>query len=209
MWQARPGEMHAFNKQHSASRLNVADDSTKECDFVKKGIMNTTGQTSFDTPLGPATIRFTSRGIRSLTLHDVGRKHQVKPGEEGDVPDWVRDIVLRVQAHLGGTLQDFSQVPLDIEGITPFYREVYEASRKIPSGKTVTYGELAKVVGRPAAARAVGQALSKNPILLIVPCHRIVGSTGNAVGFSAPGGVKTKAHMLAVEGARIPRVSRN
>lgn len=167
--------------------------------------MNATGQTTFDTPLGPATLRYTPRGICTLTLHDVRSDHQVNAGDAGDVPDWVRDVVRRVKAHLEGTIQDFSQVPLDIENRTPFYRDVYEASRKIPSGKTVTYGELAKAVGRPAAARAVGQALSKNPIMLIVPCHRIVGSSGNAVGFSAPGGVQTKARMLALEGARIPR----
>jgi len=151
-------------------------------------------------------MSYTSRGICSLTLHD-GPARRANAGQEGEVPDWVRDVAVRVQAHLAGTLQDFSQVPLDIEQVTPFYRAVYEASRKIPSGKTVTYGELAKVVGRPAAARAVGQALSRNPILLIVPCHRIVGSTGNAVGFSAPGGVQTKARMLALEGARVPRAN--
>ncbi len=167
--------------------------------------MNTTGQTTFDTPFGPTTLHYTTRGISALTLHEASNKRAA--ARAVDEPAWVRDVVHQVQDHLAGTLQDFSNVPLDIEGITPFYRAVYDAARNIPSGKTVTYGELAKIVGRPAAARAVGQALSKNPILLIVPCHRIVGAAGGAVGFSAPGGVQTKARMLALEGARVPRVS--
>jgi methylated-DNA-[protein]-cysteine S-methyltransferase len=188
--------------------------------------MSTTSQTTFDTALGPVTLSYTPQAVRSMKLHEQTHRAPTNAEKAGDVPDWVREVILRVKAHLEGTLQDFSQVPLNFDGLAPFYREVYEASRKIPSGKTVTYGEvyeasrkipsgktvtygeLAKTLGRPAAARAVGQALSKNPIILIVPCHRIVGSTGNAVGFSAPGGVQTKARMLALEGARVPSIHR-
>jgi methylated-DNA-[protein]-cysteine S-methyltransferase len=82
-----------------------------------------------------------------------------------------------------------------------FYQKVWLACAKIPKGKVKTYGEIAKTIGSPKAARAVGQALAKNPFAPYVPCHRVVGSTGKMVGFSAPGGIKTKLEMLKKEKA--------
>ena len=103
--------------------------------------------------------------------------------------------------HFRGDVQDFRDVALDLDGAAPFARQVYEAARRIPAGQTRTYGEVAQAVGRPAAARAVGQALGKNPVALIIPCHRILAAGGKPGGFSTHGGLATKAWMLAVEGA--------
>lgn len=82
-----------------------------------------------------------------------------------------------------------------------FYQKVWKACAEIPKGETRTYGWIAKRIGKPKAARAVGQALGKNPFAPTVPCHRVVGSTGKLTGFSAPGGVAAKRRLLVKEGA--------
>lgn len=113
----------------------------------------------------------------------------------------IAGIIRRVQKHLHGDPQDFQDIVVDLDAMGPFARQVYEAVRTIPAGRTVTYGELAKAMNRPAASRAVGQALGRNPIPLIIPCHRVLASGGKPGGFSAHGGVETKARLLEIEGA--------
>jgi methylated-DNA-[protein]-cysteine S-methyltransferase len=97
--------------------------------------------------------------------------------------------------YFAGTLTQFS-VPIDLRG-TPFQVQVWEALLAIPFGQTRTYGELAKQLGNPQASRAVGAANGKNPISIIVPCHRVIGSTGKLTGFA--GGLETKAQLLDLE----------
>lgn len=109
-------------------------------------------------------------------------------------------LAQKIQAHLNGNSQDFSDLKLERKGLSPFALRVYEEARKIPPGQVVTYGELAKRVGSPGAARAVGTALAHNPFLIVVPCHRIIAGKGSKGGFSAPGGLKTKSLFLAAEG---------
>jgi O-6-methylguanine DNA methyltransferase len=116
-------------------------------------------------------------------------------------PSEVAVVIKRVCMHFEGQPQDFQDIPIDLNGVGSFARQVYQAARRIPIGQTMTYGELAKAARRPGAARAVGQALGKNPIALIIPCHRILAAGGKAGGFSAFGGKTTKAKMLAIEGA--------
>lgn len=91
---------------------------------------------------------------------------------------------------------------VDLSGATPFTREVCEWIRAIPPGEVRSYGEVARAMGKPGASRAVGQALSRNPIGLVVPCHRVVGAKG-LTGFSAPGGLATKERLLRLERARL------
>ena len=91
-------------------------------------------------------------------------------------------------------------MPLDLGSAGPFARAVWSAARRVRAGRTVSYGELARAIGRPGAARAVGGALGRNPVPLVVPCHRIVGATGALHGFSARGGVATKRRLLELEG---------
>jgi methylated-DNA-[protein]-cysteine S-methyltransferase len=106
-----------------------------------------------------------------------------------------------VRKHLEGGHQDFRDILVDLDGVGPFVRKVCEAARNITVGQTVTYAELANALGQPTAARAVGQALGKNPIPLIIPCHRVLAAHGKPGGFSAFGGRVTKAKLLAIEGA--------
>ncbi|MHB9154417.1 MAG: methylated-DNA--[protein]-cysteine S-methyltransferase [Endomicrobiales bacterium] len=80
-----------------------------------------------------------------------------------------------------------------------FYRKVWEACARIPAGKTLSYGELAALIGHPKAARAVGQALARNPFAPVIPCHRVIRSDGKMGGYSAPGGIRKKLRMLAKE----------
>ena len=86
------------------------------------------------------------------------------------------------------------------------HRDVYAEARRILPGRTRTYGELAQDLGKPGAARAVGQALGANPFVLVVPCHRVLAAGGKLNGFSAHGGIRTKQRLLEIEGA-MPRTS--
>jgi len=95
---------------------------------------------------------------------------------------------------------DLRELVLDMEGLPPFNRRVYELARTIPPGSTLTYGDIAVRLGSPGTARAVGQALGHNPFPIVVPCHRVLAADGRMGGFSAPGGVVTKRRMLAIEG---------
>lgn len=118
-------------------------------------------------------------------------------------PPEITEVIARVRKHLQGEVGDFRDIKLDLDGINPFVRRVYEAAREIPVGETRTYGELATVLDQPGAVRAVGQALARNPIALIIPCHRVVAAAGRPGGFSAYGGRATKARLLAIEGAAL------
>lgn len=115
-------------------------------------------------------------------------------------PSQIAEIIEKICRHFRGEVQDFRDVPVDLAGADSFARQVYEAARNIPAGQTRTYGDIAKELGQPAAARDVGQALARNPIGLIVPCHRVVAAGGKTGGFSARGGPATKTKMLALEG---------
>ena len=119
------------------------------------------------------------------------------------IPAVIVGIIKKIQKHLHGELQDFQDIDLDLDGVGPFARQVYEGARKIPAGRTMTYGALATDLDRPTAPRAVGQALGKNPVPLIIPCHRVLSSGKMPGGFSAHGGVTTKARLLAIEGATL------
>jgi methylated-DNA-[protein]-cysteine S-methyltransferase len=114
----------------------------------------------------------------------------------------VRRAVDAITALLRGERTDLTSVPLDMERVPEFHRRVYEAARAIPPGSTRSYGEIAKQLGEPGSARAVGQALGRNPFAIVVPCHRVLAAGGRSGGFSATGGVTTKLRMLAIEGAR-------
>jgi len=130
-----------------------------------------------------------------------GRKARVPPRH-------IAGIIKRVQRHLHGDVQDFLDIVVDVGVAGPFARQVYEAVRNIPPGRTRSYGELATDMNRPAASRAVGQALGRNPIPLLIPCHRVLASNRKPGGFSAHGGVETKAKLLEIEGATIGRPRR-
>ena len=171
----------------------------------------------FKTPLGPCGIAWKESAepgkawvVTYIQLPESTRGLTEKriAGRSGGckarlVPAAIAGIIKRIQNHLHGHLQDFQDIVIDLDRTAPFAKIVYEGARKIPAGRTVTYGALAKEIKRPTAFRAVGQALSKNPIPLIIPCHRILASGNNSGGFSAHGGVTTKGKLLAIEGVTL------
>lgn len=112
-----------------------------------------------------------------------------------------RGLVRRLQRFAVGTVDTFGDVRLDVSGMTPFQRRVVAQARRIPYGSTLSYGELARRARAPRAARAVGSVMAQNRFPLIVPCHRVVGSSRRLGGFSAPCGVGTKRRLLRLEGA--------
>src|SRR5262249_6386062 len=118
-------------------------------------------------------------------------------------PPEVHRAIDCIAALLRGEVSDLSTIALDMEQVPSFHRRVYEAARTIPPGMTLSYGDIAARVGAPGAARAVGQALGRNPFPIVVPCHRVLAAGGKIGGFSAQGGVTTKRRMLAIEGAQL------
>ena len=107
----------------------------------------------------------------------------------------------RITALLRGEPCDLGSIDLDMSDVPEFHCRVYAVARTIPPGRTLTYGDVAARLGEPGAARAVGQALGRNPFAIIVPCHRVVAAGGRLGGFSAGGGAVTKRRILAIEGA--------
>jgi len=106
----------------------------------------------------------------------------------------------QIQDYFSGRRPTFdTTLPLDLQWARPFTLAVLQACRLIPSGETRTYGELALAAGHPQAARAVGGVMAKNPLPLLIPCHRVLGATGRLTGFSAPGGLEMKQRMLDLE----------
>jgi methylated-DNA-[protein]-cysteine S-methyltransferase len=112
----------------------------------------------------------------------------------------VQHAIDQIVAALRGEPNVLEGITLDMESVPPFHRRVYEVVRTIPSGETMSYGEVAAEAGSPGAARAVGQALRRNPFAIVVPCHRVLAAGGKTGGFSATGGVSTKLRILAIEG---------
>jgi len=124
--------------------------------------------------------------------------------EPGTPPAEVLEAVDAVQRYFAGEEVDFSKVKLDLEGQDDFFKQIYAAARRIGWGHTTTYGAIAKELGAgPEAARDVGQAMAKNPVALIIPCHRVLAAGGKIGGFSAPGGSTSKTRMLELEGVRL------
>ncbi|HYJ29664.1 MAG TPA: methylated-DNA--[protein]-cysteine S-methyltransferase [Allosphingosinicella sp.] len=125
------------------------------------------------------------------------------PGaEEAEPPGFVAEAAALIVRLLAGEKVDFASIPVDLGSASDLERKVYEAARRIPCGEVRTYGEIANEIGAPGAAQAVGAALGRNPVPILVPCHRILASGGRSGGFSAPGGVATKFRMLEIERAR-------
>ncbi len=139
----------------------------------------------------------------ALTEQHLAHKARSQPASEA-APDWVQHLIIRVQQHLEGKLQDFSDAVIDWSRVSDFQQAVYRQALGIKPGYKQSYGEIAQhmALGN-AAARAVGVALATNPWPLLVPCHRVVSAGGKMTGFSAPGGIRTKTRLLALEGAEL------
>jgi methylated-DNA-[protein]-cysteine S-methyltransferase len=132
--------------------------------------------------------------MRLLRLRPRAREEQP--------PQPVRHAIDAIVALLRGEPSDLSSIALDMRGVPEFHARVFAIARAIPAGETRTYGSIATQLGEPGAARAVGQALGRNPFPIIVPCHRVLAAGGKVGGFSGSGGNATKLRMLAIEGAQ-------
>jgi methylated-DNA-[protein]-cysteine S-methyltransferase len=155
----------------------------------------------FQTALGTCGVTWSDAGLTGVLLPDTRMRTQGAAHESEAVPDAVRDAVAAIVALLDGERIDLRWVLLDEGGIDAFRRRVYAAAREILPGATASYGDVARAIGKPDAPRAVGHALGENPFPVVVPCHRVLSSTGALHGFSAPGGIATKRCMLEIEGA--------
>jgi methylated-DNA-[protein]-cysteine S-methyltransferase len=156
---------------------------------------------AFETSLGTCALRWTDAGIAGVRLPSPRTGALPRVDDRGEVPPAIRAAIAGIVDVLGGRAMDLGFVVLDEHGIDPLRRAVYAARRTIPPGTTATYGEIARAIDRPDAARDVGAALARNPFPIIVPCHRVLGANGTLTGFSAPGGLETKRRMLELEGA--------
>lgn len=165
----------------------------------------------FETAIGECALVWSPVGIAGVCLPEQTRARlerlvqQRFPGAatQSQSPREAA-IIGRIQALLRGERVDLTAVPLDLDDAPDFQRRVYAATGAIPQGETRTYGQVAEALGEPGAARAVGQALGRNPIPIIIPCHRVLAAGGTAGGFSAPGGLVTKQRILALEGVELP-----
>ncbi|HEU4985798.1 MAG TPA: methylated-DNA--[protein]-cysteine S-methyltransferase [Rhizobiaceae bacterium] len=166
-----------------------------------------------DTAIGPIGIAWNAAGLVRVQLpeRDTERTEKaltarlgnaVRHEGGGELPSAIGDLVDLLRRYAQGEAIDFSAVPVDFDGIDPFRKAIYRAARKLGFGETTTYGALAADAGFPNAARDTGTALGRNPVPIVVPCHRILAAGGKLGGFSAPGGTTTKQKLLMMENAR-------
>lgn len=144
-----------------------------------------------DTPVGPVTVTATERAVTAVRFGAAGPA----VGQAGDLPPVLRQAVEELREYFAGERREFT-LPLAPAG-TPFQQQVWTALREIPYGTTCSYGRIAGRIGRPKACRAVGMANNRNPIAIVVPCHRVVGASGALVGYAA--GLEVKEKLLALE----------
>jgi len=161
----------------------------------------------FKTSYGWVGILGSSAGLRFTTLPQPSEKAAITSlgndvSEAVPTTERFSDLIKRFQAYFSGQSVAFPD-ELDYRGFTPFQRAVWQTTRRIPYGQTRSYGWVAHQLGKPGAARAVGQALGKNPFPIIVPCHRVLAGDGGLGGFS--GGLETKNSLLTLEKATVPR----
>jgi methylated-DNA-[protein]-cysteine S-methyltransferase len=165
----------------------------------------------FETAGGFCGIAWSNAGItrfqlptRTAEATERLLRRRVADAEPGAPPPEVAEAVAAVKRYFEGKETDFSGFTLDLGEQAPFFKQIYDAARRVGWGRTTTYGTLAKELGAgPEAARDVGDAMAKNPVALIIPCHRVLAAGGKVGGFSAPGGSAAKLRMLELEGVRL------
>ncbi len=150
-----------------------------------------------DSPVGKLKLVASEKGLVAILWeNDDPQRVRLNDLTEDASHPMIQMAEKQIQEYFNGNRKAFS-IPLDMRG-TSFQKNVWEALLAIPFGETRTYGDLAKKLGAPAASRAVGAANGRNPISIVVPCHRVIGASGKLTGFA--GGLETKAHLLGLEG---------
>jgi methylated-DNA-[protein]-cysteine S-methyltransferase len=163
----------------------------------------------FDTPLGMCAVAWNGRGLVGVQLpeRDPGTTERrivarVRSAGAAAPPDWVQGLIEDIRRYLRGDKVDFSTVAVDLDGVDDLRLRIYAALRQLRFGETTTYGNLARALGvnEWQGARDVGEAMGRNPVPIVIPCHRVLAAGGKIGGFSAPGGAATKRKLLMLEG---------
>ncbi|HEX2544208.1 MAG TPA: methylated-DNA--[protein]-cysteine S-methyltransferase [Ramlibacter sp.] len=153
--------------------------------------------TTHESPLGTMLLAATDRGLAGVWF--VGQKHGPDASGWREDPDHpvLREAVAQLRAYFAGERDRFD-LPLDLQAGTAFQQDVWQALLAIPLGATTSYSDIARRLGRPQAMRAVGAAVGRNPVSIVVPCHRVLGSSGSLTGYA--GGLERKTALLRLEG---------
>ena len=160
-----------------------------------------------DSPVGPLFVAVGNQGVVAIEfgtdetgfVRELEARHGVATMRS---MERVSGAMSQILQYLSGDRRSF-ELDVDLRDSTDFQRKVLEAAVAVPPGYVATYGEIAVRIGKPKSSRAVGQALARNPIPIVVPCHRVVAADGSLTGYSGAGGIETKAHLLRLEGATI------
>ena len=173
--------------------------------------MRTSGFAFFETSIGTCGIAWGASGLTGLQLPEASAadtrnrmRRRFAPAPESAPPPIVQRAIDLIVRLLEGSAVDLSDIGLDMSWVPALHARVYDIARTIPTGATMSYGEIASRLGMPAEARAVGEALGKNPFPIVVPCHRVLAADGRPGGFSASGGVMTKLRLLSIERVQAP-----
>ena len=156
-----------------------------------------------DSPIGPLLVAATDRGLLRISFdsdpsHHLERIARIAGPRVLRAPGAIDETRRELDEYFEGRRHAF-ELGLDLRGVTDFTGRVLGELSHVPYGQTTTYAELARRAGRPSAARAVGMVMNRNPIPIVLPCHRVVGSSGSLVGYG--GGLEVKERLLRLEGA--------
>lgn len=152
-----------------------------------------------ETPIGPLRLEASGRGLARIAFVPDEALPDLDTASTLASAPLLLAAMDQLREYFDGRLQSFT-VPLDWQSMSPFQARVLRAACEIPYGQTRTYGELAAALGQPGASRAVGMALGKNPLPVVIPCHRVLGNQGRLQGYSAPDGLAKKTWLLKREG---------
>ena len=170
--------------------------------------MTTPGYALFPTAIGVCGLAWSERGVCRVVFPESSKAatrarltRRDRDLIEASPPPAIAEAIAAITALLETGRADLSAIALDMDGVDAEERAILEAARGVPPGSTVTYGELAAKIGQPRATREVGRAMARNRFPIVVPCHRVLASGGGFGGFSAPGGLESKARLLTIERA--------
>jgi methylated-DNA-[protein]-cysteine S-methyltransferase len=176
--------------------------------------MDATRHHLFETPLGVCGVAWSARGLAGVQLPEkdraaTERRLAAKSGSSGPAvpPPAIESLIADIRKYLAGEKIDFSSVAVDLSRLDDFRRKLYSTLRNVGFGHTVTYGELARQLDLPGweGARDVGEAMGRNPVPIVIPCHRVLAAGNKPGGFSAYGGITTKQKLLALEGVSLDK----
>ncbi len=160
----------------------------------------------YQSPLGETILAASDGGLRGVWF--VGQKYlpDIKDWKKADCNPLLKEARRALARYLAAQRPTF-ELPLDLSGGTTFQQQVWRALLRIAPGETTTYGDVARRIGKPEAVRAVAAAIGRNPLSVVVPCHRVLGSDGSLTGYA--GGLRRKAALLALEGVYLPSAASN